>query len=720
MKPYLPIHNQPAEPPSLILPAFLFGILLVLIDMLCAEMAIPAAQAAKERVIYVAVGAKDGNGLSPGRPLGKITDALKMAERGDTIQIAPGEYVETLAPGQADLRIFGSFDKENMPLVTISAPPEAESPLITDKHNTIWRGLRFTGTTTPLLKLDAFNGRFEHCRFEMNGPDSAIHINGGNPVFTSCTVAGHPGPTTALKFGSHNPKLSGFMNYGVQASKDKRERTVFAYCLFQNMAGGVAFLRGDQALEFTNCVFANHNYILVRPERNKSDVRINNSVFYLGQTPGLIWQPQGAPTVLLENCLYAPGPGPLFNWQAKALEDQPELKLKNCLTASPRFAGGRRALINLGVDDTGNAEQWNILADRAGQLGLKITLSVNADTLNHQYWDLIVPQVAKGHEIAAHGAAHAALSVKEAVNVSHHTPENTSAMIFIDKNKNFRVDVDGKTVFGINLAQNGLKLEDLVRRLQEAGFKARLLDPSYKYTPARLLAEASGQNIFFEDHAPALVLDTGAYVRYMLDESRMQIEQGLKARLVDTPVCTALVYPYSEGGPTTARAAKGNSFEIVRGRRGNHPFLSALEEVNLYDFRGAPLKNLITAIPTSDKKEMLRLVMDFLKYHGAIISLYSHYPSEFDMDDWNALLEVVAEDQYIREDRLMDIARQVKLHCASKGQALYKCPENSGPVAGKPSFIPGAGSPLLSAGKPTPFRQNFYGHPVGTVNIGLY
>ena len=89
-------------------------------------------------------------------------------------------------------------------------------------------------------------------------------------------------------------------------------------------------------------------------------------------------------------------------WQARPLEKQPEITAVDSIMASPRFEGGRNALLNLCVDDTVNAPVWRSLVPAAGKLGLKITLALNTDALSPQYWKMIIPEVNAGFEVASH------------------------------------------------------------------------------------------------------------------------------------------------------------------------------------------------------------------------------------------------------------------------------------------------------------------------------
>ena len=663
-----------------------------------------ADEPAGPRLIHVGAGSALGDGSTVDLPLASISAALKISRPGDTIVIAPGEYREHIRVSTPGLSFIGQVSGENEPLVRVTG--KSSAPLLADSHNSLWRGVGFYARGGAAAELNGFTGRFEHCLFQLEGLFATINISGGKPVFQACSFLGHPGPAAAININEPGESAA-----------------TFAYCLFRDLKGGAVLLRGAQDINFSNCLFVNYQFIAMRHENVDSAINFVNSVFYLGSSPKLFLQKPSAPKVALENCLYAPGPGDYLLWQARPLREQPELDCLNCKAASPRFEKGRRVLLNFCIDDTVHAPVWSRLLSLAEKLGLKITLALDTGALNRDYWNVIIPRAKRGFELASHGAVHASLIAEDAIKLAWHAPGMSSASLVIDRDKNFAVFVDGTETFSLSLAADPRpNLGDLVKLLQEAGFRAELTDLSFGKIPAAYLASVEGRDIGFEFHEPTLILDAKAYTRFMLAESRAAIEGGLKEYAGLQSVVEALVCPFAETGPHVAEAMDDTGYTVSRGRSEKN-LASALDQVNLYFINGVSLKNILPANPADSQEEMFRLYFDFLKYHGAIMGLYSHGFNEFSLKDWTELFDVVSGDPLIKTVSLTEMQREVREGCEEIGPGLYRCPEDSGPVRGEVSFRPGTGSPLLRAGKNTPFATNFMGEPVpkdGPPNIGIY
>ena len=102
---------------------------------------------------------------------------------------------------------------------------------------------------------------------------------------------------------------------------------------------------------------------------------------------------------------------------------------------------------------------------------------------------------------------------------------------------------------------------------------------------------------------------------------------------------------------------------------------------------------------------MLRIYLDYLKYHGSIMGLYSHGGNEWTANQWIDLFEVLHENRSVKTAGLAEIAAIVKEQCESTGPWTYRGPWQSGPVSGETSFRPGQDSPLIGAGVPTEFTR---------------
>ena len=682
------------------------GLLGLLLGLCVAPFFAVPAQAAQ--TIYVGAGGSTGDGQSADRPLGSINAAFKKARKGDVIVVAPGEYRESIQVTVSGVTVQGSVSEDNIPLVTILAPVGKAVSVLTDSTDTLWRGVGFHVAGRAAVVLRGFAGRFERCLFASESSVPGIEVYGGSPVFQGCTFTGGTGPDAMM---------------ALNGQAGRKSSATMAYCLFRDISGAAVLLRGEQDVRFVNCLFAACRFVTMRQTGVGAQVSATNSVFFLSPEPKLFLQPASAPRVRLANCLYAPAPGDYMKWQAKPLEQQQEVTAVNCVTASPRFMGGRHALINLCVDDTVNAPVWRSLTPAAAKLGLKITLALNTDALSPQYWRVIIPSVNAGFEVASHGSVHASMTSAEVLRLGWFSAQGTSATVSIDQAQRLRVVADGTELCAIDLVTEPyLSMGGLVRLLQEKGLRAELVSLSHEKIPAYLLAPVAGQDIFFERHNAELVMDTKAFMHYMLSESRRKIELGLRENNALQQTCVAFVCPYSETNANIRQAMKSTGIVIARSHM-TQRFPSATESVDFSALQSISLKDLVIGTPTPNLKEMLRIYLDYLKYHGSIMGLYSHGANEWTANQWLELFEVLHDNPAIKTAGLADIAATVKEQCESTVPWTYRCPSNTGPVSGKTSFRPDQNSPLLGAGLPTEFITDYDGKPLPagqTPNIGLY
>ena len=188
----------------------------------------------------------------------------------------------------------------------------------------------------------------------------------------------------------------------------------------------------------------------------------------------------------------------------------------------------------------------------------------------------------KSGPLASHGAVHASITSAEVLRVGWFDPAGTSAALSIDQAEQLRVVADGKELCVIDLAvQPYLSMGALVRQLQEKGLRAELVSLSHEKIPAYLLAPVAGQDILFERHNAELVMDTRAFMLYMLSESRRKIEQGLRENNAVQKSCVAFVCPYSETNTNIQQAMKAAGVVIARSHMPQR-FPSATEFVDMF------------------------------------------------------------------------------------------------------------------------------------------
>ena len=678
--------------------------------LLCSDIAgARFVGSAHGREIYVDAEGVQGNGLSADRPLRSIAAALKMANKGEVINVAPGTYREILIVTKSNIRIVGSFTADNVPLVRVVAPEKQQGPVLTDSSNTVWNGVAFVGKAGQLVSLKSFSGRFEHCSFDLSRDAADLGIYGGNPTFVSCSFLGTRKHISMINIYGEKKN-----NGGGTAS--------FAYCLFKDFAEGAFFIRGRQDLDFVNCLFANCGYVLLRPEETRSLISLTNSIFYLSRSPTLVLQHNEATKLKVEHCLYTPALGPFLTWKAKSLEQQPELDCNNCVTASPRFSGGNDVYLNLGIDDAANVPLWQRLTEHAAQYEVPLTIFGEVTAMKQEDWDAVAPLLEQGHEYASHGAVHASLLAKHVIRAGY-SEKNAPAKVTIDADKHMLVTTEGREILRMDL--NGPTrptLKDVVYSMQEAGLQAELSDLSFQQIPARCLDGTDNQEISFKAYSPALTLDTNAYLDFMMDTSQVRLDSALTANNAGVRHCRALACPFSENSLDLGEKFSKNGFVVARSN-GPVPYEPGLENVNLYMIPDASLKRLKNNMPATSTVETLRILFDFFKYKGGLVTLYSHGHLEYNESEWTALFSLVSKDPLLHPMNLTRFADEMDRRCERTGTGMYQCPPPSGPYSGSLMFVPQPDSPLLEAGKPHEYGANFFGQTIPLdkrPNIGLY
>lgn len=688
------------------------SLLVLLVFCLHCEAAFTASAEADSpsgRILYVGKGAASGNGLSASTPLPTITAALSVARSGDTIRVAPGSYAELLRIPTRDLRIEGAYDADNVPLVEIVPSANAKGvPLLRDSHNTIWTGIAFRNAWGSLGELDAFTGTFNHCLFSFREFPSRLGIRGGSPTFFACAFTGSKESVSTID-------IMGKDGQGGAAE--------FAYCLFRDFGGGAVFLKKAESASFTNCLFVNCRYALLREDEDVTAATFVNTAFYLMSNPILVRQAETAPLVRLRNCLYAPAPNNYLRWKNVSLEKQKELDAQDCITASPRFKDGKSVYINLCIDDSINLSIWNTLCGHAAKYGLSISLAIDTLNMPESLWPTAVERINEGHEVVGHTVTHASLLAKYALRLSYYREGISSSDVTVDANKKITVRADGKEVFSFDLGGDAQPtMAELAQHMEESGMRAELSDAMFGRIPARLLSETTEQDIFFEAYSPSLVLDTTAFIHYSLGDAKNTIEQALQKYGAKNTLCNAIACPFSEVSPGLRELLHGNGYKIVRGRKGE-PFNFGFETVKTIPLQDVSMRVLKDQSPTSSNEEMLRLILDLLKYNGGVYAIYSHGYREFSTTEWDVFFEVLSKESAVKVMPLADIAAMLAQECESVEIGQFSCAGKAPVDAGEVSFIPGADSPLIGGGAPTKFTENYYGKKLengASHNIGIY
>lgn len=658
-----------------------------------------------------------------------INKAIKAAKPGDTIEITPGIYRESIKITRNDLSFVAAGERHPAPLEDIFAPDSGRDVvitggaiLLTDSNNTLWRGICFMGgkDTLKVASLKNFTGRFENCRFgfedydeTVKGSNSLLTIEGGTPTFHASVFANQQSSESAVFITDVAPT-------------NGKTAATFTYCVFQDLKGGVVEIDKDAHGLFQNCLFQrNHTVVKRKTAASIGGVQMDNCVFYLNSnSPNeFAAQPSGTPPVNLRNCVLTPGfPHNRFPPYHLAPKDFPGTTVNDCRTDSPRFLKGRReAVINFGVDDTRTLEFWAELCGIADVYRYPVTLSLNtwaAETAEQkqQIWDMLKRGIDKGHEVGAHSSSHAPLTTTESLLLKHYRPTITSATLDIDEDSILRIVENGKSVIvEINLKEKELRLGQLATILNKSGVDATLTEPYFRDVPTRFLLRQKNLDILFENFSIPLAMDQESYVKYECNNSRQSLIDNLPGASG-----RVFIYPHGVYNQNIMSIVAAAGFEVARA--GQQTELSPYMKfgINPFAIWGISAFNVIGKdISTSETRRKFLMLIDYFKDLGGWGTFYSHTDSELTLKAWETIFKTTQEDGDMRVVTLAGMLDSLKKQSVPDNEGNYKIPVGRD----QSDYHPRPDSPLIRAGIDVGLTSDFEGKliPKGAKpNIGIY
>ncbi|MHC1790480.1 hypothetical protein [Solidesulfovibrio sp.] len=706
-----------------------FGRLLpVAVLMVLAAVAAALPAPARAATWYVDAAASGGDGTSWATAFAAIQTGLAAAKAGDTVEVAGGLYSEALSTVRAGVTVAGSTAAgRNSPATVRGGNGQT---VLAVAHQTVWRRLSFDGSSnadlyTPVVQITAGGPTFEQCTI---GPGQRLlAIGSGGATFSRTTI---------------QDARRGNRVYGqvvdINAASDP---VVFNYCLFGDMEYGYLQPRTASRIELNNCLLAGFfGDMLYLPETASvpGGVHLKNCLALgNGFAAGAIVEnlSAGAP-VTLTNCLIQ-DKAPVAMAEARFLGDVAEVS--PLAPGSPKLAQGRRAArLNIGIDDAVNIGFWTQLNAVAAGYGMRTTLALDAANATSGDWTALQTGINAGHEVAAHSARHVYLPETRLMTLAY-AGSGSGATVAVTSSGTaatsltVAADSDPAANFSLDLAAAATDTIGEVCAVinAKAGFTCELVTISgTTYTSApvlsRDLAAVPGASI---QHVTAVLSRNDA--QFFADEiaaPKAVIETNLTAPGSAAPyACTSFVYPFLGVDAAVLAATAGAGFTAARGGYDGSYAMGGLyagttpgsyDTLNIWAVQPGTVfgRNL-------DAATLARRVSAFLewaKFTGAAVSLFSHGAGEYALAEWSALLALVAADTQVQTATLAGIRQYVAENAQSRSGSTFT--RTVWPDAA--DYRPVPGSPLLRAGAVYAVSLTDFGGaavPAGTSpNVGLY
>lgn len=185
-------------------------------------------------------------------------------------------------------------------------------------EHALWSGIAFRTNSGATADLRAFEGRFEHCLFDLHGYLTALDISAGSPSFHACTFTNQSGPGAAVVLGKDNSSGSS-ARFSVPVPLSKAARFI------------------PWRTEYPHNQLRFCKYRVYRHEKPEMQCRrvLANSVFYLTTAQKLFLQEPFDKRVPVENSIFAPAPSNHVVWNCLDLSRQPEIINIGSRTLSP-------------------------------------------------------------------------------------------------------------------------------------------------------------------------------------------------------------------------------------------------------------------------------------------------------------------------------------------------------------------------------------------------
>lgn len=684
---------------------------------------------------YVDLNGSDTDGLSWATAFRTVQAALNTAGTGDVVEIGGGTYAGSLTSKSAGVVIQGSTAAGHNDPVTVLG--DANENVLAVNHQTTWRRITFDGSLNTNASYyviwieDASSPTFDQC---IIGPGQRLlNIKTGGASFTRCTIQGArvspEGPATNI--------------IAVNAVTDA---VTFSYCLIADAGYGYINAVSAGKLDFNNCLLAGFNgSVLYLPEV----AAFPEGVFW---TNCLVLANGVKADAILENA------NPAVNVvvthslvQARTPYYLNSPKYINVtevvapLSGSPLLTHGRRkALLNIGIDDEASIDFWDQVATECDKYGFKTTLALNTAVATAADWLVLQRHVNNGHEVASHTAHHVYLAgpvgdpegLPVLFTLRYIGSTGSDARLTIDRTVTppvLTVTVTGDSGADVSLPLSSEGDYPTIADVK-AVFDAK--SESYTFTLTTLSGSSYDSGRWLSQDAAAVAnadiktadvtvsVDSDAVAADELTASKQTIEANLTDPLGGAYTCDAFVYPYEGNNVWSITAARAAGYRVARSDANGSFAMGAPGGYGVLDILCTePSLIFGTTWTEQELREQVSAVLEWLKFTGGAISLFSHNLSgEFTFAQWQTLLAIIASDPDVEVVTLGQIMDYISANGASSDGGLTYVRSAAWPDVA--NYVPQSGSPLLGAGLPYATTMVDYGGTTvaaGTIpDVGLY
>ena len=703
------------------------GVLLRLPTLIVLALLCRFVTPATASTVYVDAASAGGNGSSWATAFKTVAQGLAAAHSGDTVEIAGGVYIgETLTAGVAGVTVTGSIAGGKNGTVTIRGVNA--QPVLTVGAQTTWRRIVFDGTGntdqyTVVVSISGGAPTFEQCTI---GPGmQLLSVGAGGATFSRCTI-------TSPRRGT---------SYGQAISIAATTSAVtFNYCLFADMQFNYIQPYTAARIDFNNCLLAGFSGYVLYAGSSASvtdGVHLKNCLLMANgyNSPALIQSLSAAAPVTLTRCLTQPR-SPVNITQSTQLgsnvtEESP------LVPGSPGLTHGRRkALVNLGIDDAMHLDMWSQVSAVANAYGIHTTLALDATSdISEADWSTMQGLVNAGNEVAAHTAHHVYLPQKELLNVTATTAAATLTVAGDGTAaQTLTLAVGGSTVASFDL---GAAAYDTIGGLCDgikavSGFTASVVAVSgTSYTSAPVLSRDlnAASVALTQNEQVSLVRNDTQFFADEITAPKNTIQSRLTQPNSSTPyVCNSFVYPFLGADNTVIAATGAAGFTAARGGYyGSYAmggYWTSVTSPGGYDTLNIwsiePGQAFGNGLDAATLARRVSALLEWAKFTGAAISLYSHGENEYSLSEWTALIDVLRADPEVTFATLQGIHEYVAANAQSHTGSTYT--RTVWPDVA--DYAPTAASPLLRAGAAyASAMTDFGGHavPAGAIPaVGLY
>jgi len=658
--------------------------------------------------VYFESGAASCDAVTAADTAGDLEAALTAAGASGTLNICAGTYTTTMIDAVIDaaglLATQGAGQTINaVGSVVLDGTGVADHVLLVNHANTTINGL--TLQNAGAWKADLY--------LNANSGGSVINdvkcLYGHYPVYGAATSGTVTLNRVEMAFAVEQVLFNAaggtyVLNYPI--IRDGQKTT---YAFGAAKSSGVTVNNG--------LFYRNKGYSIYTHDNTSGTVTINNSIIfapdYALASARTLYASTGSP-IILNNSIAMKS----ANYSSQLTGGTGTVALNNVTTnKSPRFiSSSKKALVSMTIDDTGNFDWFETLANAAkSSHGYPMTIAAQTSTMTSDKWARMSVLVSAGHDISSHTRHHVGLDNTDAFTIRY-VGAGTAAALTVADNGHITTSITGGPG-GENLdiaSDNTTTLDVTCAAIDALGPYTCAVDVYRAGALSKTLADVSGQDI--QTAAYIAQLDATKLYAEELDGSKADIEANIQGFTV-----TTLTVPNNKTGAAAQAAMLAAGYKVARGAS----FLSGS-----YDLSNLTAHNLFNVLADNlgdtEKQIQDNLVslLEWGKERGIAVNIYSHKESEFSLDNWRTVWNVLA-DTSVNVMTFSDVGKHIT------GDLAGLLPEGATADGGltwtrtwtdASDYRLRSGSPAINAGIAIDgLTTDFLGNPIrGLPDIGSY